>query len=229
MTQQPHAILALIPAWNEAERIGPVLQGVLTYVPALVVADGSQDATAAVAAAAGAQVVRHEVNRGKGAALATGFAWALAHAYKAVLTLDADGQHDPVDIPRFLDAYRAGGSDLIIGRRDFRVMPFPRGYTNPFGSWLLSKALGVRLWDNQSGFRLYTRRVLESLRPTTTGFEYEVDVIAQAVYAGMTIGWVPIRTIYGIEKVSYFRPIRDSLRFIGTVWRIWRQRPARQP
>ena len=134
-------ILALVPAWNEAIRIRPIVEATRAHLPVLVVDDGSHDETSAVAGAAGATVVRHPRNRGKGVALMTGFAWALERNCEAVLTLDADGQHDPADIPKFLTAFEAGAGDLIIGRRDFSQMPFPRPYTTPFGSWLLSLAL----------------------------------------------------------------------------------------
>jgi hypothetical protein len=103
-------------------------------------------------------------------------------------------------------------------------MPFPRLLTNPFGSWLLSVALGTRIYDNQSGYRLHSRRFLEMLDLTTIGFELEVEVIVQAVCNGVRIGWVDIRTIYGIDKVSYFHPVKDSARFLEMVWRAWRLR-----
>ena len=220
------SILALIPAWNEATRIGPVVEAARAHLPVLVVDDGSGDDTSAVAEAAGATVVRHSRNRGKGVALMTGFAWALERGCEAVLTLDADGQHDPADIPRFLAAYDAGAGDLIIGRRDFSHMPFLRSLVNPFGSWLLSLALGTRIYDNQCGYRLYSRRLLERLDLTTTGFELEVEVVIQAVCKGMRIGWVEIRTIYGVGEVSYFHPLKDTARFLGMVWRARRQRIA---
>ena len=218
------SIVALVPAWNEAARIGPIVEATRAYLPVLVVDDGSRDDTAAVAEAAGATVVRHPHNRGKGVALMTGFAWALEQGCEAVLTLDADGQHDPAEIPKFLTAWEAGAGDLIIGRRNFSQMPFPRLFTNPFGSWLLSLALGTRIYDNQSGYRLYSRRFLETLSLTTTGFELEVEVITQAVCNGVRIGWIDIRTIYDVDKVSYFHPIKDTARFFGMVWRAWRQR-----
>jgi glycosyltransferase involved in cell wall biosynthesis len=220
------SILALMPAWNEATRMGPIVEATRARLPVLVVDDGSHDETPAVAQAAGATVVRHAQNQGKGVALMTGFNWALERGYDAVLTLDADGQHDPADIPKFLAAYEAGAGDLIIGRRDFSHMPFPRFFVNPFGSWLLSLALGTRIYDNQSGYRLHSRRFLETLDLTTTGFELEVEVIVQAVLQGTRIGWVDIRTIYGIGKVSYFHPVKDSARFLGMVWRAWRQRSS---
>lgn len=217
-------IVALIPAWNEGPRIGPVVETTRERLPVLVVDDGSTDETAAVARRAGATVIGHPRNRGKGTALITGFEWALSHGYNAVITLDADGQHDPADAPKFLRAYRSGDWDLIIGRRDFSKMPFPRGYTNPFGSWLLSLALGECIPDNQSGYRLHSRRLLETLELTTTGFELEVEVIVQAVCQDMRIGWVEIRTIYGVEKKSYFHPLKDSARFLSMVWHAWRER-----
>jgi glycosyltransferase involved in cell wall biosynthesis len=220
------SILALIPAWNEATRIGPIVDGARIHLPVLVVDDGSTDGTGDVARAAGAIVVRHAQNRGKGAALRTGFSWALENGYDGVLTLDADGQHDPTEIPRFLTAFEAETGQLIIGERDFSQMPWPRWWSTPLGSRLLSLALGERITDNQSGYRLLTRRFLEQLELTATGFEMEVEMIAEAVRLGVPIAWVPVRTIYGIGKPSYFHPFKDTLRFLRMVWRIWRRRRA---
>ncbi len=221
-----YRVLALIPAWNEAPRVGRIVEGARAYLPVLVVDDGSTDGTAEVAEKAGATVVRHPRNRGKGAALKTGFAWALAHGYDAVLTLDADGQHDPREIPRFLAALDAGAGDLIIGKRQFSKMPWPRWWSTPLGTVLLSLALGRYIPDNQSGYRLITRRALESLQLTSDGFEMEVEMIAEAIRLGLAIGWVPIRTIYGIGKRSYFHPVKDTLRFLRMVWWIGRRRRA---
>ena len=217
-------VLALVPAWNEAAFIHTVLEGVLAFLPTCLVDDGSVDDTPLIARAAGATVISHPQNRGKGAALMTGFRWALENGYRAVLTLDADGQHDPADIPKFLAAYEADAGELIIGRRDFSQMPFVRRCANPLGSWLFSLALGIPVYDNQSGYRLYTRPLLERLAPTRTGFEVEVEAIAQAVQAGMRVGWVDIRTIYGTGKHSYFRPIQDTALFLNTVWRAYLMR-----
>jgi glycosyltransferase involved in cell wall biosynthesis len=217
-------ILGLIPAWNEAPRVGAVVRGASVYLPVLVVDDGSEDNTARVAAAAGATIIRHPENRGKGAALMTGFAWAKERSFDAVLTLDADGQHDPQEIPKLVAAYESGAGDLIIGRRNSTQMPFPRFFTNPFGSWLLTLALGVKIYDNQSGFRVYGRRLLEILELESTGLEAEVEAIARTVSAGLAIGWVDIRTIYGIDKRSGFHPIVDTARFIKAVWQARKHR-----
>jgi len=223
-SQERPAIVALIPAWNEGSRIRAVVEKTAAYLPVLVVDDGSTDETARVAEAAGAMVVRHGENRRKGAALQTGFAWALEQGYDAVLTLDADGQHDPAEIPKFLAALQAQAGDLIIGERTFSEMPWPRWWSSPLGAWLLSRALGARVTDNQSGYRLLTRPLLEQVRLTSVGFEMEVEIIAEAIRLGRPIAWVPIRTIYGIDKASYFHPLRDTARFLKMVWRIWRRR-----
>ncbi len=216
--------LALIPAWNEAPRLAPIVEATREYLPVLVVDDGSTDDTAEVARAAGAEVARHPSNRGKGTALVTGFEWGWTHGYGAVLTLDADGQHDPADIPAFLKAHQAEGADLIIGRRDFSRMPFPRRYTNPFGSWLLSLALRAPVLDSQSGYRLHSRHLLETLELRTTGFEFETEMIIQAVVKGLSIAWVPIRTLYGVGEQSYYHPLKDSARFFGMVGHAYRER-----
>ncbi|MBN1177600.1 MAG: glycosyltransferase family 2 protein [Anaerolineae bacterium] len=216
--------MALIPAWNEAPRIGPVIEAARRHVPVLVVDDGSTDATAAVAEAAGAAVVRHAQNRRKGAALQTGFDWALERGYDAVVTLDADGQHDPAEIPKLVGAFESGEGDLIVGNRNYTEMAWPRPVTTRFGSWLLSRAMGAAVGDNQSGFRLLSRRLLEQMELTSGGFEMEVEIIWEAVRLGLSVAWVPIRTIYGIDKASYFHPFRDTVRFLKMVWRIWRRR-----
>ncbi len=217
-------VLALIPAWNEARTLGSIVEAVRQTLPVLVVDDGSTDATADVARRAGATVISHPVNRRKGAALVTGFAWALEQGFDAVATLDADGQHDPADLPGLLSAFRSGAGDLIIGERTFAEMPFPRWFTTPLGSRVLSWALGVRVTDNQSGYRILSRRFLEAAQFTSSGYEMEVEMIWEAVRLGMPMAWVPIRTIYLPKRKSGFHPWKDSLRFLRMVWSIWRRR-----
>jgi hypothetical protein len=141
-----------------------------------------------------------------------------------VVTLDADGQHDPAEIPRFLAAYWAGAGDLIIGARDFREIPLVRRIANTTGRMALSWALGVPIRDNQSGYRLVARPVWEVLRPTVGGFELEVEMIAQTLWAGLRLGWVPIRTIYAGER-SHIRPLAHTVGFFSLVWRLRRGRP----
>ncbi len=220
--EQP--VLALVPAYNEEKTIATIVTKVRETLPVLVVDDGSGDGTAGAARDAGATVVSHETNKRKGAALMTGFRWAMAHGYEAVVTLDADGQHDPADLPALLQAHAEGAGDLIIGERDFAQMPFPRTWSSPFGARLLSRALGTRVTDNQSGYRLLTRRFLERMHLQSRGFEMEVEMIWEAIRLGCPIAWVPVRTIYFPERKSGFHPVKDSARFASMVWRIWRQR-----
>lgn len=221
-------IVALIPARDEARVIGPVVETASQFLPVIVVDDGSRDATPQIAREKGATVLQHPTNRGKGAALRTGFEFSLDQGARAVVTLDADGQHEPLEIPKFLTAHREERADLVIGRRTFNKMPFPRGLTNPFGSWLLSLAVGERIYDNQSGYRLYDRTLLSLLDLETVGFEFEVEVIGLALTHDLTIAWVDIRTIYHTDTISYFNPIADSIRFLQTVWRArrWRRPDA---
>ncbi|MCJ7566199.1 MAG: glycosyltransferase family 2 protein [Anaerolineales bacterium] len=210
-------ILVLIPAWNEAIRIRPILEAFRDSQTVLVVDDGSSDDTAAVARGVSVELVVHAQNMGKGVALSTGFAWALERGYDAVLTLDADGQHDPEEAHKFIEAYERGEGDLIIGRRDFREMPLYRAFGNGIGTWMLSKVLGIKIYDNQCGYRLYTRKLLETVDLKRTGFEFEVEVVVEAVAADLKIGWVDVRTIYGIDKKSYFHPFHDSVKFLDMV------------
>lgn len=209
-------LLALIPAYNEEERIGDVIVRTKKYLPVLVVDDGSRDDTAGVARLIGAEVICQSPNQGKGAALLAGFRYALEQGFDAVITLDADGQHDPEEIPLFLAEYK-NGADLVIGQRDFKQMPFPRNWSNTFGTWMFSRALGQYCPDNQSGYRLYSRRLIEeSISSRETNFEFEVEVIARCVSMGCRLSWVPIKTIYAGET-SHIKPLRHIRHFFRVV------------
>jgi glycosyltransferase involved in cell wall biosynthesis len=210
-------IVALIPAFEEGPRVGAVVLRATAHLPVLVVDDGSTDDTAARAQAAGATVVVQRPNQGKGAALRAGFAWALAHGADAVVTLDADGQHDPDEIPTFLDAFDRTAADLVIGRRDFSLMPPVRRLSNRLGGLALSWAAGRDLPDNQSGYRLLSRRLMEAVEDSTeAGFEYEIEMITTCIRAGYRLEWVPIRTIYAGEP-SHIRPWKHFTSFIRMV------------
>jgi glycosyltransferase involved in cell wall biosynthesis len=213
-------ILALIPAYNEALRVAGVVEGVRTHLPVLVVDDGSTDETARRAEEAGATVLVQNPNQGKGAALQAGFRWAMAEAYEAVVTLDADGQHDPAEIPKFLQAYDAQGADLIIGQRDFSQMPPLRRLANWLGGLAFSWALGQRIPDNQSGYRLVRRRLMAAMldQNVERGFEYEVEMITICVRRNFGLAWVPIRTIYAGET-SHINPMQHVKNFLRLIWR----------
>lgn len=207
-------VLALIPAYNEASRIVPVIQEALAHLPVLVVDDGSKDDTALVSGQAGAEVLKQVPNQGKGAALRFGFKHALTKGYAAVLTLDADGQHDPAEIPKFLDAYAKNEADLIIGQRDFRQMPPIRRMANWLGRTSFSWAIGQPIADNQSGYRLISRHLMEAILDSNeSGFEFEVEMIVVCVRLGLKLDWVPIRTIYAGES-SHIDPLTHTRNFI---------------
>jgi glycosyltransferase involved in cell wall biosynthesis len=213
-----NGVLALIPAYNEAQRIAQVVKGTLAHLPVLVVDDGSIDDTAAQAEASGATALRQTPNQGKGATLRTGFRWALAENYEAILTLDADGQHDPAEMPKFLDVYYTRYADLIIGARDFSQMPPVRRLANSLGRWSFSWALGQPVRDNQSGYRLISRRLAEAvLTSNEQGFEFEVEMIVICVQSGFGLEWVPIRTIYAGEA-SHINSWQHVTNFLRMVW-----------
>jgi glycosyltransferase involved in cell wall biosynthesis len=211
-------VLALLPAYNEEKRIGDVIMRTMEFLPVLVVDDGSRDETAGISRLIGAEVISHSPNQGKGAALLTGFRYAIENGFEAVVTLDADGQHDPDELPLFLAEFTIG-ADLVIGQRDFRKMPFPRNFSNSFGTWMFSRALGQYCPDNQSGYRLYSRRMIEaSLDSDETNFEFEVEVIARCVALDYNLRWVPIQTIYAGET-SHIKPLRHIRHFFRVVRR----------
>jgi glycosyltransferase involved in cell wall biosynthesis len=220
-------ILALIPAYNAEPFVAQVIQAASKHVPVLVVNDGSKDGTLAAARSTDARVVDQQPNQGKGAALQRGFREALAiPGVKAVITLDADGQHDPSEIPLFVERFRQTNADLIIGERDFSRMPLVRRVSNTVGRGAFSWAIGRKIRDNQSGYRLLSRRLLELLLENPEkGFEFEMDMIVKTVKRGWQVAGVPIATIYGDEvsnikpvdhAVHFFRMVRDTRRAMRT-------------
>lgn len=212
-------ILALIPAHDEGSRIASVVRAAKIHLPVLVVDDGSSDGTAAVAEAAGAEVHRQHPNQGKGAALRAGFALAISRGALAVVTLDGDGQHDPAELPRFLEIERDHPVELIVGRRDFARMPLIRRIANGLGTVLLSAAVGRWIPDNQSGYRLVGRRLMaKMLASRDDGFAFEVEMIAVCLREGWAIRWVPILTIYGDER-SHIRPLHHLREFLAVARR----------
>ncbi|MDX1664922.1 MAG: glycosyltransferase family 2 protein [Candidatus Promineifilaceae bacterium] len=226
---EPHAgrVLVVIPAYNEAAAVGQVVASVRAQgLPALVVDDGSTDRTAAEAAEAGAIIIRLGRNSGKGAALQAGFRYALDEAYDAVITLDADGQHDPAEIPRFLDAFWSRTDDLIIGARNFDDMPWTRYTMNILGRWTFSWVVGETMLDNQSGYRMVSRRlVAASLRSPESGYEFEVDMIIICLEEDLSLGWVPIRTIYN-EHPSHINHVKHVLQYLRLLMQIRRRLKA---
>jgi glycosyltransferase involved in cell wall biosynthesis len=212
------SVYVLIPAYNAAHLVRPVIDAARAFLPVVVVDDGSTDETATVAESAGAVVVRQRPNQGKGAALKEGFRWALKQPdCEAVITIDADGQHDPAEIPKFLKERTAHESDLIIGYRNFSEMPFSRRVANTVGRASLSWAMGHEILDNQSGYRLISRRLMQAtLESDEAGFEFEVDMVVLCFRRNFRLDWVPIRTIYAGEG-SHIKPWHHIKNFFRVV------------
>jgi glycosyltransferase involved in cell wall biosynthesis len=208
-------IWALIAAFNEAPNIARVVQGVRPHVSrVLVVDDGSSDGTGERAANAGAIVIRHQVNRGKGAAIRTGIAAALAGDASHVLMLDGDGQHDPADAPALIEAARDGRGDFVLGERlfDRATMPGSRYWTNRISSRVISRYfVGTEVGDAQSGYRLVSADLLRRLRLTGRGYEIETEMLIKAAQRGARFARVPIHLRYD-GAVSKLRPWRDTTR-----------------
>lgn len=220
----PGRILAVVPTYNEQNQVEKVVRGICNLgIPVLVVDDGSTDESAARAEAAGAILLRQGENQGKGAALRRGFQWALDHAYGAILTLDADCQHHPDDIPQFLEANASGEYDLVIGARNFDDMPWTRYTMNVLGRWTFSWVMGQPMPDNQSGYRLLSGRLAEAtLSSDEDGYEFEVEMIVICVLRGYRLGWVPIRTIYN-EEPSHINHIKHVYNYLRLLRRVRKQ------
>jgi glycosyltransferase involved in cell wall biosynthesis len=221
-------ILIVIPAFNEENRIGNLLKkisSVFTLKNVLVVDDGSKDKTSLIAKKAGTKVLKLKRNQGKGLALRNGFDFAIKNGYDAVITMDADGQHDPAAIPRFLEEYRKSGADLIVGTRKHNLseMPFLRFLVNNTTSIITSILSGTRIHDSQSGFRIIKKKLLEQINLMTNRFQMETEIIIKAARAGFSIKELPIKTIYFEKFKSHINPFIDTARFIRLVLRmLWR-------
>lgn len=217
----PQESCVLIPAYNEAQRIGPVICGAQgAGFTVLVLDDGSTDETAAVASKAGARVLVSEKNEGKGACLRRGIEAFLKTDFKAVVLMDSDGQHASEDLSMLLAALDPGHIDMVIGNRMDRPtgMPWIRQATNRLMSAILSLACGQKIPDSQCGYRALTRRAVQTLSIQSDRFEVESEMILEASRHGLVIAAVPVRCVYGSE-VSRIRPLRDTVRFVNFLFR----------
>lgn len=216
-------IAAIIPALNAEHSVGDVVLGTGRQVElTIVVDDGSWDQTSQRARACGAHVSRHAINRGKGSALKTGFAHALLAGFDGVVTLDADGQHLPSEIPKLLRAREETGADLIIGGRahHFDEMLPRRRLANKLSAWSIARASGTEVTDSQSGFRYYSAELLRNLPLRTEGFDLESEVIVRAGRGRYLIVTVPIELgfVDGLAT-SHYHPLQDTLQIAWTVLR----------
>jgi glycosyltransferase involved in cell wall biosynthesis len=215
-------IACVVSALHAGPTVGGVVSGLRAALPTsfiAVVDDGSSDDTYAVARHAGDAVVRFSHNRGKGAALRAGFDMALEYDADAVLTIDADGQHDTRFAPALIDALAQ--ADVAIGARDRRSgeMPASRRLTNRLSAAAVARCIGRPVADAQSGFRAIRNRVLVDVKPRGDRYEFETEFLIVAARRGYRLAFVPIPTTYASTVPSQFRTVRDSARIVSTLWR----------
>jgi glycosyltransferase involved in cell wall biosynthesis len=212
-------IAAAIPAYDAAHSVGSVVTSMRAFVrDVLVIDDGSSDGTAESARKAGADVHVFPSNRGKGAALRAAFSILFQKGFDSVVTLDADGQHLAEETPRLLAV--ADEADLVLGSRDhlFAEMGSVRRLSNRLSSRAISWAAGQSLSDVQTGFRLYTRALIERTGFPESGFEAESAVVVRAVRLGFRVKTTPVRLGFADGRTtSHYRPVRDSLRIAVAV------------
>ncbi len=231
MTAQPTAtranVAALIPCYYEEKHIREVAAATRAELDlVLVVDDGSSDRTSDEARTAGVEVIKHEKNAGKGAAIKTGLRALLERpSVDFILILDGDGQHLPSEIPNFLTEANATGAPMIVGNRmgDVRDMPFVRRCTNRYMSWTISRVIGQRVPDSQCGFRMFHRSLAaELLEMQSSSFDFETEMLALAARRGCKIGAAKVSTIYG-DEVSKIHPLRDTVKFFKLLKRLKRE------
>lgn len=225
-------ILILLPAYNEEPRLPSTIRKIRENIKKikgfkfdiLVIDDGSNDKTYEIALKENVNVMKHKINLGKGFVHKTAFKYALDNYFDAILTLDADGQHEPEEIINFIDEYHK--FDMIIGKRtiNVKVMPLIRYFTNRLTSLVTSVLAEKKVCDSQSGFRLLKKSVFAKLKLKTSRFQTESEEIIQTGRFRLKIGEVKISTIYRESgRKSYINPFVDTIRFIqmgiDSLWR----------
>lgn len=204
-------VAALVPAYECEATVGDVVRGLLRHVPAvLVVDDGSRDGTSAVAAEAGARVLRRPGNGGKGSGVRDGLAVLLKEPFTHVAFVDADGQHDPDDLPNLL-ARAKSGADFVIGSRlrSPETMPAKNYWANTIGDKVLSRMTGLPVEDGQSGYRLISTAILRQLRLVSSRYAIENEILIRSCRKVKRLEIASVRTIYGIGR-KHYRPFRDT-------------------
>lgn len=226
-------VCAVIPAYNAEKTIGTLIEKLKKFIPGrdiIVVDDGSIDRTSQIAYEFDVTVLRLKKNHGKGKALKTGFEFAKSKDYHAVFTLDADLQHEPNEIPKFIDKFNEG-FDIVIGNRmkNLKPMPIERIFSNKTTSFLISLRTGKKVLDSQCGFRLISMDVIKSINAKSDGFSFESEFLIKALLAGFNVGFVDIETIYN-DQTSHIRHFRDTFKFIVIYFKsfFWETKPREE-
>lgn len=214
------ATCILIPAYNAGKTILAVVRESLEHgLPVVVVDDGSADETAALLSGLPVTLLRHERNLGKGAALKTGFTWAVSSGFDGVVTMDADGQHEVSAVPALIAAARNAGWDILIASRhtQFEEMAGLRKFWNRVGVWCIWKRTGFEITDSQSGFRYYSRTALERVSLKANGYALEMEILLKAWKSGCTVGSLPIAArVADGRATSHYRPVADTIHICFT-------------
>lgn len=211
--------LIIIPAFNAEKKIGSTISGVINIIEdpqkIVLIDDCSEDHTSEIAGKYGIVLLKHSQNLGKGAALKTGFNFALKQNINLVLTLDADNQHDPKMIPFFFREMELNNNGVILGKREIncKVMPFDRYLSNQTTSLLISLFFNNRIRDSQCGYRLIDLNLFKKIKLETSHFETESELLIEYLKHGASVKQIKIPTIYSDEKSSINRAF-DTLRFI---------------
>jgi len=206
----------IIPTYNESRAIANLIKQIIKLgLEVIIIDDGSTDETAKIATACGAQVLASSRNMGKGASLIKGYNFALKSGFDAVISMDGDGQHSPLDLEAFIQKARVSSSALIVGNRMGmnKGMPVLRVVTNNLMSKLISLIVKQHIPDTQCGFRLVKKELLCKIDLSTSKYETESEVLIKAAHLGFKIESIPVETIYSGQK-SQINPLVDSLRFL---------------
>lgn len=210
-------VWVVIPAHNEEKNIGRVIEKTRKFSENIVVVDdGSEDKTAIIAEKSGAFVLKHIVNLGKGAALKTGCEYAIKNKAEKIVVLDADGQHDPNEIPNFVKALNK--ADIVFGyRRLNKNMPFVLRYGNWFIFFITKLLFGLKIIDTQCGYRAFKANVYNKIKWNSTNYSMESEMIANTGKAHLRYSQIPIETIYSDKYKG--TTIFDGIRIVfNMVW-----------
>ncbi|MBC8017711.1 MAG: glycosyltransferase family 2 protein [Verrucomicrobia bacterium] len=217
------ATCILIPAYNAEKTILAVVRECLEHgLPVVLVDDGSADDTSGLVAGLPVMLLKHEKNLGKGAALKTGFDWAVKSGYDGVVTIDADGQHDVSAIPSLVASAQSGRWGILIASRhsQFEQMAGLRKIWNRIGVWCIWKRTGFEITDSQSGFRYYSCDVLKNIALKSNGYALEMEIFLKAWKSGFTIGSLPVAArVADGRATSHYRPVKDTFNISMTFLR----------